>query len=224
MTKTAKPTSGRKRAELPPESPLLARKVALLQRQLKRAKAKIASLEARADTDPLTDIANRRGFERDLGRAIAYAIRYRVSAALIFLDIDRLKPVNDTFGHAAGDALLKAVAVALTGCVRASDIVARIGGDEFVVLMWNLGEDDAEKRVLVLERIIGEIILNFDGQTVKVSASAGFAMLGADDTPASVLARADQAMYARKLTRKSSGRSRIAGITRTQKKLSNIKQ
>ena len=216
MTKAAKRPTRRKKAELPPESPLLSRKIALLQSQLKRAKAKIASLEARADTDPLTDIANRRGFERDLGRAIAYAIRYRVSAAVIFVDIDGLKPVNDTFGHAAGDALLKAVAGALTGGVRASDIVARIGGDEFVVLMWNLSDHDAAKRVLVLERIIGATTLNFEGQAIKVAASAGFAMLGADDTPASVLARADQAMYARKLMRKSSGRSKKRRQTPTR--------
>ena len=208
MTKAAKPPTKRKKAESPPESSLLSRKLALLQKQLKRAKAKIASLEARADTDPLTDIANRRGFERDLGRAIAYAIRYQVSAAVIFIDIDRLKPVNDTFGHAAGDVLLKAVADALTDSVRASDVVARIGGDEFVVLMWNLSDHDAAKRALVLERIIGAISLNFEGHPLKVAASAGFAMFGVDDTPGSVLARADQAMYARKLKRKSARRSK----------------
>lgn len=203
MNKAAKQPNKRKRTKSFAKSEPLSRKVALLQAQLRRAKARIAILEARADTDPLTDVANRRGFERDLRRALAYAIRYRVSAAVIFIDIDRLKPVNDTFGHAAGDALLKAVARALTGSVRASDIVARIGGDEFAVLMWNLGNGVAAKRALVLEQIIAATILTYDGQTIEVSASAGFAMLGADDTPASVLARADRAMYVRKSKRKS---------------------
>ena len=94
-----------------------------LKAQLRRARAHIAELQARADTDSLLVPVNRRGFERDLKRAIAFVTRYRVEAAVVFLDVDRLKPVNDSYGHAAGDALLKAVAAGLTRHVRASDIV-----------------------------------------------------------------------------------------------------
>ena len=90
---------------------------------LSRARA-IAELEARADVDPLLDILNRRGFERELKRSLAYVERYGTDAALIFIDLDGFKAVNDRHGHAAGDALLKAVARELIGHVRASDVVA----------------------------------------------------------------------------------------------------
>ena len=105
-----------------------------------QAEWKIAELEARADVDPLLDILNRRGFERELARSLAYVKRYGTAAALVFIDLDGFKAVNDRHGHAAGDALLKAVARQLTGHVRASDVVARLGGDEFAVLMWNVSE------------------------------------------------------------------------------------
>ncbi len=119
---------------------------ALLLAEIERLKADIASaqrriseLEARADIDPLLDILNRRGFERELKRSLAYLQRYKGEAALLFLDLDGFKAVNDRHGHAAGDALLKAVAQELVKHVRASDVVARLGGDEFGVLLWNLG-------------------------------------------------------------------------------------
>src|SRR6185437_5175694 len=101
-----------------------------LKGKLAAARQRIKDLEAREDVDPLLDTLNRRGFERVLMRSIAYVKRYGTAAALIYLDLDGFKAVNDHHGHAAGDALLKAVAVALTRHVRASDVVARLGGDE----------------------------------------------------------------------------------------------
>src|SRR5579872_1646297 len=79
-----------------------------LRKELAQAQRRVEELQAAADTDFLLDIPNRRGFERELDRAIAYIRRYRASGALIMLDVDRLKPINDTFGHAAGDQVLKA--------------------------------------------------------------------------------------------------------------------
>ena len=116
----------------------LAAEVERLAAELERSRARIVDLEAKVDIDPLTDLLNRRGFERELKRSVAYVKRYGVSAALIFLDLDSFKPVNDRHGHAAGDAMLKAVAAAIVAEVRASDVVARIGGDEFAVLLWNV--------------------------------------------------------------------------------------
>ena len=116
----------------------LAAEVDALAAQLEASRARIADLEARVDIDPLTDVLNRRGFERELKRSLAYVKRYGTSAALIYVDLDGFKPVNDRHGHAAGDAVLKAVAAALLRHVRASDVVARIGGDEFAVLLWNV--------------------------------------------------------------------------------------
>ena len=84
-----------------------------LRAQLVQARARIEELEASADTDFLLDIPNRRGFERELNRAVAYIKRYHATAALIVLDVDRLKPINDAFGHAAGDQVLKAIVAVL---------------------------------------------------------------------------------------------------------------
>ena len=122
--------------------------------ELLRTEWQIAELEARADVDPLTDILNRRGFDRELKRSLAYISRYGTDAALVFLDLDGFKGVNDRHGHAAGDALLKAVARELTGRVRASDVVARLGGDEFVVLLWNVNATQALAKARDLETVI----------------------------------------------------------------------
>ena len=110
----------------------LAAEVDALAAQLEDSRARIFDLEARVDVDPLTETLNRRGFERELKRSLAYVKRYGASAALVYLDLDGFKPVNDRHGHGAGDAMLKAVAATLIRNVRASDVVARFGGDEFV--------------------------------------------------------------------------------------------
>ena len=117
-----------------------------LKAQLARTQAQIEELQASADTDFLLGIPNRRGFERELNRAIAYIKRYRAGGALVVLDVDRLKPINDAFGHAAGDQVLKAIVTTLLAQVRASDVVGRLGGDEFALLLWNLSETDATPR------------------------------------------------------------------------------
>ena len=122
---------------------LLLAEVARLKRELEEARARIAELELRADVDPLLDILNRRGFERELKRSLAYVKRYATPAALLYIDLDGFKTINDRHGHAAGDVLLKAVAGELPAHVRASDVVARLGGDEFGVLMWNAAEPQA---------------------------------------------------------------------------------
>jgi diguanylate cyclase (GGDEF)-like protein len=183
----------------------LAAEVDRLQAELAAARAKVAELEARADTDPLLDVLNRRGFERELNRALAYVKRYATPAALVYLDLDGFKPVNDTHGHAAGDAVLKAVAATLVRSVRASDTVARLGGDEFVVLLWNLGEPQAAAKADALEEAIGATRTPWNGTVLSVGASAGHAPLTPGDTSADVFARADHAMYLRKAARKQAG-------------------
>lgn len=132
----------------------LAAEVDALAAQLEASRTRISDLEAHVDIDPLTDVLNRRGFERELKRSVAYVKRYGVSAALIFLDLDSFKPVNDRHGHAAGDAMLKAVAAAIAAEVRASDVVARIGGDEFAVLLWNVSSAEAAAKAVALERAV----------------------------------------------------------------------
>jgi diguanylate cyclase (GGDEF)-like protein len=173
-----------------------------LRKQLARALERVEQLQASADTDFLLDIPNRRGFERELHRSIAYIKRYRASGALIVLDVDRLKPINDTFGHAAGDQVLKAVATTLLRQVRSSDVIGRLGGDEFALFLWNLTEIDARAKAASLEQDIDRLTFTFRGRTVKAGASAGVALLGPQAQVGSALEQADSAMYVRKAQRR----------------------
>ena len=173
-----------------------------LRTELARALRKIEQLQASADTDFLLGIPNRRGFERELARALAYIKRYRASGALVVLDVDRLKPINDAFGHAAGDQVLKAIVAVLTAQVRSSDIVGRLGGDEFALLLWNLGETDAKAKAAALEDTIDRLTFRFQGSTITAGASAGVAMLGAHAEVSRALEQADSAMYLRKAQRR----------------------
>jgi diguanylate cyclase (GGDEF)-like protein len=180
-----------------------------LRTKLTQALRRIAELEAAANTDFLLDIPNRRGFERELHRAIAYMKRYRASGALIVLDVDRLKPINDSFGHAAGDEVLKAIAATLTRQIRASDVVGRLGGDEFALLLWNLSETDAKAKAVIFEQAVDELSFVFRGQHVTAGASAGVALLGAQSDAARALEEADAAMYVRKAHRRHEPRIRL---------------
>jgi diguanylate cyclase (GGDEF)-like protein len=176
----------------------LAAEVDRLERELAAARAQVAALESSAEIDPLTNVRNRRGFERELTRALALVKRHGSTAALVYLDLDGFKSVNDRHGHAAGDAVLKAVAAALSRSVRASDLVARLGGDEFAVLLWHLTEADAQRKARALEAVVAAATATHAGATLAVGASAGVALLRPSDRPADVLARADRAMYTRK--------------------------
>jgi diguanylate cyclase (GGDEF)-like protein len=190
----------------------LAGEVERLAAQLEQSHARIVELEAKIDVDPLTGLLNRRGFERELARSIAYVKRYGTSAALVYLDLDGFKPVNDRHGHAAGDAVLKAVAAALRGRVRASDVVARWGGDEFVVLLWNVSGPAAAAKAGALERAVYATPVRWGSSTLVVGAAAGVAFIGALDSPGEALARADAAMYARKHERHAVPRQQGARV------------
>jgi diguanylate cyclase (GGDEF)-like protein len=176
-----------------------------LRTQLARAQARLDELEASADTDFLLDIPNRRGFERELNRSIAYIKRYHASGALIVLDVDRLKPINDAFGHAAGDQVLKAIVAALLAQVRSSDVIGRLGGDEFALLLWNLSETDAKAKAASLEQAVDRLTFNFRGRTITAGASAGVAILGPHAEAGRALEEADSAMYLRKAQRRHEG-------------------
>jgi diguanylate cyclase (GGDEF)-like protein len=173
-----------------------------LKAELAKARAQIEELQASADTDFLLDIPNRRGFERELQRSIAYIKRYHAGGALIVLDVDRLKPINDAFGHAAGDQVLKAIVATLLGQVRSSDVIGRLGGDEFALLLWHLSETDAKAKAASLEEMIDGLKFVFRGRTVHAGASAGVAILDAHSQAGRALEAADSAMYVRKAQRR----------------------
>lgn len=159
----------------------------------RRTEARMAHM---AQHDALTDLPNRTLLEDRVERALAAARRHGQSMALMFLDLDRFKAVNDQYGHAAGDGLLQAAAARLTGAVRASDTVARIGGDEFVVLLPVVAS--VQDALAVADKIREALAHPFDLGAVRgeVSASIGVAMYpGHGHTPVELLRHADEAMY-----------------------------
>lgn len=204
--KTGKAAVGPRRAAREPEGKAArsdpAKVIRNLRAELAQALRRIDELERAADTDFLLGIPNRRGFERELHRAIAYMKRYRAAGALIVLDVDRLKPINDAFGHAAGDEVLKTIAATLTRQIRSSDVVGRLGGDEFALLLWNLSETDARAKAAAFEQAIDGLAFTFGGQRVNAGASAGIALLGPHAEAGRAVEEADAAMYVRKAQRR----------------------
>jgi diguanylate cyclase (GGDEF)-like protein len=188
--------------EFPPLASLLAENERL-KRELAVARARVGELEARADVDPLLDILNRRGFERELERALAFVKRYGTQAALMFIDLDGFKGINDRYGHGAGDAVLKAVARELSTHIRASDVIGRLGGDEFGLLVWRVDETKALAKARDLEALIGRIGVVHGKARIEVGASAGTALVVPDATMEELIGAADRAMYARKSERQA---------------------
>ena len=193
-----KAASAPRKSTAPDAKPTIRR----LKVELAQALARIEELQAFADTDFLLDIPNRRGFERELNRSIAYIKRYHASGALIVLDVDRLKPINDGFGHAAGDQVLKAVVATISRQIRSSDVLGRLGGDEFALLLWNVSETDAKAKAASLEEDIDRLTFTFGGRTITAGASAGVAILGPHAEAGRALEEADSAMYVRKAQRR----------------------
>lgn len=173
----------------------LERENARLRAEVARLERRLAEVELLADRDPLLPVLNRRAFVRELGRALAFQRRYGGEAALIFLDMDGLKRINDVHGHAAGDAALAAVAATLADQVRESDVVGRLGGDEFGVLLARAPLEEARGKAEALARAVAEAPLVFEGAAVPLSVSAGVRALDVKATPAELLAEADAAMY-----------------------------
>lgn len=160
----------------------------------KQAEAKI---HYQANYDPLTDLPNRQLFQDRLYSAVVSAKRNNMQLALLFIDLDRFKEVNDSFGHATGDELLVQVAQRLNKCIRESDTLARLGGDEFVVILNNLGGNHDTENIVrtMLEQLERPFSLN-DGINAAISASIGIALYptdGADDV--TLIQNADAAMY-----------------------------
>jgi diguanylate cyclase (GGDEF)-like protein/PAS domain S-box-containing protein len=162
-------------------------------------KALEARLLQQAFYDGLTGLANRSLFRDRVEHALSRSMRERASVAVLFLDLDHFKNVNDTLGHAAGDALLRTVSGRLLNATRGSDTVARLGGDEFAVLLEN-AKTDAEASI-VAERIVQSLQAPIDlagGQSVRVTSSIGIARAGEPDSVDELLRNADVAMYAAK--------------------------
>jgi len=160
---------------------------------------RIELLDQLAHEDSLVGVPNRRGFMRALERLIDRVARYEEKAALLFVDLDGLKIINDSFGHQAGDEALVQVARLLIDGVRKSDVVARIGGDEFAILLGHSDEDSAHETANRLVDVIADCEFMHAGQALPLSVAIGAGSIHADDTPETAMARADQDMYRRKV-------------------------
>ncbi len=174
-----------------------------LQSDLAAEQSRLAHLAAH---DSLTGLPNRSLLVDQMRRALAAAERSRARVALLFIDIDHFKAVNDGYGHSVGDAFLQAVAARLTQAVRPGDTAARLGGDEFVVLCEGLNGGETEARA-VAERISQSLTtpVAAAGQLLSAGASIGVAIAEPGDDPEVVLSHADGAMY----EAKRNGRGRI---------------
>jgi diguanylate cyclase (GGDEF)-like protein len=169
-----------------------------LRQQLDRASSRLADLEKLADEDALVPLPNRRAFVRELNRLQSYSQRYKVPAALIYFDVNGFKAINDSFGHAAGDAALHRVAQALVDNVRESDVVGRIGGDEFGVILVQAEDPVAREKAEVLANAISARPVTYEGKSFPLSVAYGIYPLGGGEDPGEALAAADKAMYAHK--------------------------
>ena len=176
-----------------------------LHAEIERLRAEVAALTVRAETaealadhDVLTPALNRRGFMAVLNRSMAYCRRHEVEAALLYLDMDGFKGVNDGLGHAAGDAALMAVADLLLANVRESDAVGRLGGDEFALLLMNAGADEGREKAKRLATALETEGFVWDGATVALGGSFGIRAYAGQTDPEVWLSEADAAMWLRK--------------------------
>lgn len=175
---------------------------ARLLRSLAAASRSAATAQRIARHDGLTGLPNRLFLIERLQKAIAAAGQRHRRLALLFIDLDGFKAVNDTFGHAVADRLLAAVASRIAGCVRTDDIACRYGGDEFVALLTNLGE--ASVAIAVSRKIREHIAESFtiDGHEIRITASIGLAVYpDQGDRWGALLSHADAAMYRDKAAR-----------------------
>jgi diguanylate cyclase (GGDEF)-like protein len=172
--------------------------IARLKAELAATRARLAEVELLADRDPLAPVLNRRAFLRELHRTIAYCDRYGAEASLVFFDLDGFKAVNDGFGHAAGDAALRVVASTLAGHVRESDVVGRLGGDEFGVILAQANREAAEIKATSLVEEIEKAAVIVEGRAIRLGASFGVRAFEKGLDAAQVMAEADAAMFLRK--------------------------
>lgn len=170
--------------------------------EIERLRAKLAEYEARvaeldrlAHRDPLVDLPNRRSFLANLDRLIARINRYGGEAALLFVDLDGLKAINDRFGHDAGDKALVEVARLLVASVRESDFVARLAGDEFGILLEYSDELSAWQTALRVVEAVDDCQFCVEAACLSLSVAVGVGVVKRGDTAQSVLARADKEMY-----------------------------
>ncbi len=169
-----------------------------LRLDVEQLRLSLAEAEASADHDSLAPVYNRRAFMREASKVVALVKRHEVEASLIYFDLNNFKEINDTHGHPAGDTVLRAIGETLIRQTRETDIVGRIGGDEFAVVLTHLAPKAAKRKAEALAAAICTERVLYGGEPLFVSAALGIAHFKPNDSAEGVLARADEAMYADK--------------------------
>ena len=175
----------------------------ILHNEIKELRARFSELEVIADTDTLTPLPNRRCFLRELDRVLRRVARYHSGAAVLYVDVDGLKQINDQFGHSSGDATLIHVAQILRSTLRSTDLVARIGGDEFGLLLEPIQEDALLQKIAHISEFVRTSPMINGSDKFPVEISIGYAMIQTDDDIPSILRRADDSMYSEKQAHRS---------------------
>ena len=167
-----------------------------LRRELELAKGRIEELASLADQDPLLpDVLNRRAFVREMSRVMSFAERYDMDASLVYFDLNNFKAINDTYGHAVGDEILRMVGGVLCKNTRDSDVVGRLGGDEFAVVLAKAGEEVALAKAADLAGQISSTPVATKEQEIHVSASFGAYTFKEGMDAEAAMNAADKAMY-----------------------------
>ena len=169
-----------------------------LRRELERTQKRLDEVEKSADQDQLLPVLNRRAFVRELTRQISAIARYRTPASLIYFDLNHFSQVNDLHGHAGGDAALRHFADVLLANIRDSDIVGRLGGDEFGILLGHATQEQAHHKADQLAEKLRASPVSWNGKSIEVSFAYGAFELKPGDDADAAMARADEAMYAHK--------------------------
>lgn len=172
--------------------------VAHLRDELHRTRKRIAHLERLADEDAMLPIANRRAFVRELTRIMSYSERYGSPGSVLYFDLNGMKQINDGFGHAAGDALLQHFATLLVNNVRDSDVVGRLGGDEFGVILAQADRPQAEEKAGQLMDVIKETPMDWEGNSIALSCAVGIHQFSGEQSADDALSQADASMYREK--------------------------
>lgn len=184
------------------EVDVLINELKALRNQVKQQEKLIESLKQDALSDPLTGLANRRQFEKELHRSMDAMRRYKRRCALMMVDVNDFKGINDNLGHGAGDKILQHIAHVLRQNTRTTDIVARIGGDEFCIILNELPYGtNVNERATHLSRVIEGNPCVISGKYIQISVSIGVYMMDESDDAQSVLEQADENMYAQKAGR-----------------------
>lgn len=176
----------------------LVEEVNRLREELALAKERLDEVETLADEDSLVPVINRRAFVRELSRVISFCERYGAPCSMLYFDLNDLKQINDEYGHAAGDAALKHFAEILRNNVRDSDVIGRIGGDEFAVILLNSDEDTARGKARALQEQLAAAPMEWDGHTIPLHAAQGVFEFRPGVDANQAMAEADKAMYAEK--------------------------